>query len=136
MLQVGFIRENKATVLNGLAKRNLQNAEALISKTLLADEERRAIQTKLDAVLAESNKLSKDIGLLFKSGERQKAEILKQKTTQLKDTSKKLTDSLQNKVTELQELLYLIPNIPSEIVPSGSTAEDNETIFQEGLTER
>ena len=132
MLQVAFIRENKATVLNGLAKRNLQNAEALISKTLLADEERRAIQTKLDAVLAESNKLSKDIGILFKSGERQKAEILKQKTILLKDTSKKLTDELQNKAAELQELLYLIPNIPNELVPSGSTEEDNETVFQEG----
>ena len=132
MLQVGFIRENKATVLNGLAKRNLKNAEALISKTILADEERRAIKTTLDAVLAESNKLSKDIGLLFKSGERQKAEILKQKTIQLKETSKKLTDDLQNKISELQELLYLIPNIPNEIVPAGSSEEDNETIFQEG----
>jgi len=132
MLQVAFIRENKATVLNGLAKRNLHNAEGLISKTLLADEERRAIQTKLDAVLAESNKLSKDIGILFKSGERQKAEILKQKTILLKDTSKKLTDELQNKAAELQELLYLIPNIPNELVPSGSTEEDNETVFQEG----
>src|SRR5210317_1990913 len=101
MLQVAFIRENKATVLNGLAKRNLHNAEGLISKTLLADEERRAIQTKLDAVLAESNKLSKDIGILFKSGEREKAEILKQKTILLKDTSKKLTDELQNKAAEL-----------------------------------
>jgi seryl-tRNA synthetase len=132
MLQVGFIRENKATVLKGLAKRNLKNAEALISKTILADEERRAIQTTLDAVLAESNKLSKDIGLFFKSGERQKAEILKQKTIQLKDTSKKLNDNLQNKISELQELLYLIPNIPNEIVPAGSSEEDNETIFQEG----
>jgi seryl-tRNA synthetase len=132
MLQVGFIRENKATVLKGLAKRNLKNAEALISKTILADEERRAIQTTLDAVLAESNKLSKDIGLFFKSGERQKAEILKQKSIQLKDTSKKLNDNLQNKISELQELLYLIPNIPNEIVPAGSSEEDNETIFQEG----
>ncbi len=132
MLQVAFIRENSATVLKGLAKRNLKNAEALISKTLLADEERRAIQTKLDVVLAESNKLSKDIGLLFKSGERQKAEILKQKTIQLKDTSKKLTENLQNKASELQELLYLIPNIPNEIVPAGSSEEDNETVFQEG----
>ncbi len=132
MLQVGFIRKNKTTVLKGLAKRNLKDAEALISKTILADEERRAIQAKLDAVLAESNKLSKDIGLLFKSGERQKAAILKQKTVQLKDTSKKLIENLQNKITELQELLYLIPNIPNELVPSGSSEEDNEIIFQEG----
>lgn len=132
MLQVAFIRENKEIVLKGLVKRNLKNAEELVEKTILADEERRATQTNLDAVLAESNKLSKDIGLLFKSGERQKAEILKEKTIQLKETSKELTEKLQEKTTELQELLYLIPNIPNEIVPAGSSEEDNETVFEEG----
>ena len=132
MLQVAFIRENRATVLEGLAKRNLKNAEELVDKTILADEERRATQAELDAVLAESNKLSKDIGMLFKAGEPQKATILKEKTIQLKETSKQFTEKLQNKVSELQELLYLIPNIPNKIVPSGSTEEDNETIFEEG----
>jgi len=132
MLQVGFIRENRATVLNGLVKRNVKNAAELVDKTISADEERKATQTELDAILAESNKLSKDIGMLFKSGERQKAEILKQKTIQLKETSKELAEKLQQKTTELQELLYLIPNIPNEIVPAGSTEDDNETIFEEG----
>ncbi|MHB1195509.1 MAG: serine--tRNA ligase [Lutibacter sp.] len=132
MLQVAFIRENRETVLKGLAKRNFKNAAAMVDKTILADEERRAIQTELDAILAESNKLSKDIGDLFKSGETQKAAILKQKTIQLKDKSKELSDNLQQKANELQELLYLIPNIPNEIVPAGTSAEDNLNIFQEG----
>ena len=132
MLQVAFIRENRETVLKGLAKRNFKNADEMVNKTILADEERRAIQTELDAILAESNKLSKDIGDLFKSGETQKAAILKQKTVQLKDKSKELSENLQQKATELQELLYLIPNIPNEIVPEGTSAEDNLNIFQEG----
>lgn len=132
MLQVAFIRENKETVLKGLAKRNFKNAEDLIAKTILTDEERRAIQSELDAVLAESNKLSKDIGQLFKTGEAQKAAILKQKTVLLKEKSKDLAESLQTKVNELQELLYLIPNIPNEIVPVGTSADDNLNIFQEG----
>ena len=132
MLQVAFIRENRETVLKGLNKRNFKNAEEMVDKTILADEERRAIQTELDAILAESNKLSKDIGDLFKSGETQKAAILKQKTIQLKDKSKELTENLQQKATELQELLYLIPNIPNDIVPAGTSAEDNLNIFQEG----
>jgi len=132
MLQVAFIRENKETVLKGLAVRNFKNADEIVNNTILADEERRAIQTELDAILAESNKLSKDIGQLFKSGERQKAEILKQKTVLLKDKSKDLTENLQNKANELQELLYSIPNIPNPIVPFGTSEEDNETIFQEG----
>ena len=132
MLQVAFIRENRATVLKGLAKRNFKNAEEMVDKTILADEERRSIQTELDAILAESNKLSKDIGDFFKLGETQKAAILKQKTIQLKDRSKELSDNLQQKSTDLQELLYLIPNIPNEIVPAGTSAEDNLNVFQEG----
>jgi len=132
MLQVAFIRENQETVLKGLAKRNVQNAEDLVAKTIAADEERRATQTELDAVLAESNKLSKDIGMLFKTGERQKAEILKQKTVLLKEQSKNLAEKLQNKAIELQELLYSIPNIPNEIVPAGTTEEDNLNVSQEG----
>jgi seryl-tRNA synthetase len=133
MLQVAFIRENREAVLKGLAKRNLKGASELVDKTIEADENRRAIQTELDAVLAESNKLSKDIGQLFKSGERQKAEILKQKTVLLKEKSKDLTENLQNKTNELQELLYLIPNIPNELVPAGSSEEDNLNIFEEGI---
>jgi seryl-tRNA synthetase len=131
MLQVAFIRENKETVLKGLAKRNFKNAEEMVNKTILADEQRRETQAELDAVLAESNKLSKDIGILFKNGEREKAEILKLKTIQLKDTSKELSEKLQEKATELQNLLYLIPNIPNEIVPAGNTDEDNLTVFEE-----
>jgi len=132
MLQVAFIRENTEAVLKGLEKRNLKNAADLVANTIAADESRRAIQTELDAVLAESNKLSKDIGQLFKSGERSKAEILKQKTVLLKEKSKDLTESLQDKATELQELLYLIPNIPNEIVPGGSSEEDNLNVLEEG----
>jgi seryl-tRNA synthetase len=132
MLQVAFIRENKETVLKGLAKRNFKNAEEIVNQTISADEQRRATQAELDAVLAESNKLSKDIGIFFKSGEREKAEILKLKTAQLKDKSKELSEKLQEKATELQNLLYLIPNIPNEIVPAGNSDEDNITVFEAG----
>ena len=132
MLQVAFIRENKETVLKGLAKRNFKNAEEIVNQTISADEQRRATQAELDAVLAESNKLSKDIGIFFKSGEREKAEILKLKTAKLKDKSKELSEKLQEKAIELQNLLYLIPNIPNEIVPAGNSEEDNVTVFEEG----
>jgi seryl-tRNA synthetase len=132
MLQVAFIRENKETVLEGLAKRNFKNAEEIVNQTILADEQRRNSQAELDNILAESNKLSKDIGQLFKSGERQKAEILKQKTSQLKEKSKELTETLQQKANELNELLYLIPNIPNKLVPAGTSEDDNEIIFEEG----
>ncbi|MGB1041851.1 MAG: serine--tRNA ligase [Tenacibaculum sp.] len=132
MLQVQFIRENKQTVLDGLAKRNFANAETIIEEVLTSDETRRATQVSLDNVLAESNKISKEIGGLFKSGEIQKANLLKEKTGQLKEQSKQLTEALNTATDKLQELLYQIPNIPHTSVKAGKNEEDNETIFSEG----
>ena len=133
MLQVQFIREHKETVLAGLAKRNFANAESIVEQVLSTDENRRATQVALDTVLAESNTLSKQIGGLFKSGEVQKANILKEKTSKLKDESKALTEKLTGLSEELQQLLYQIPNVPHASVKAGSSEDDNEEIFKEGI---
>ena len=133
MLQVQFIRDHKETVLAGLAKRNFANAESIVEQVLSTDENRRATQVALDTVLAESNTLSKQIGGLFKSGEVQKANILKEKTSKLKDESKALTEKLTDLSEELQQLLYQIPNVPHASVKAGSSEDDNEEIFKEGI---
>ena len=132
MLQVQFIRDNKETVLEGLAKRNFVNAEIIVEQVLTADEDRRKTQVELDDTLAESNKLSKEIGGFFKSGEIQKANLLKEKTSQLKEKSKELGERLNNFSEALQTLLYSIPNIPHSSVKAGKSDEDNENIFSEG----
>ena len=133
MLQVHFIRENKATVLEGLAKRNFADAETIIEQVLTADENRRATQVALDNTLAESNKISKEIGNLYKSGKAQEANTLKEKTGQLKESSKELSEKLTIYADELQALLYQIPNIPHASVKAGTSEEDNENIFSEGI---
>jgi len=132
MLQVPFIRENKDRVLAGLAKRNFKNASETIDTVLATDELKRSTQAKLDAVLTESNALNKEIGMLFKSGEAKKANILKEKSGQLKTASKELQEQFNKAESDLLDLLYNIPNIPNEIVPSGNSEEDNETVFEEG----
>lgn len=132
MLQVQFIRDNKQVVLDGLAKRNFANAEDIINQVLNADETRRATQVSLDNVLSESNKLSKEIGSLFKSGEVQKATILKEKTSGLKEESKQLTEALNTVSEVLQDLLYQIPNVPHRSVKAGNSEDDNEEVYKEG----
>jgi seryl-tRNA synthetase len=132
MLQVQFIKDNREKVLVGLAKRNFKDAENIIDEVIATDENRKSTQAKLDAVLAEANKLSKEIGQLFKSGEPQKAAILKEKTATLKEESKTLAEQLASANEQLQNLLYTIPNIPNEIVPGGNSEEDNEIVFEAG----
>ena len=132
MLQVPFIRDNQKLVLEGLAKRNFANAKEIIESVIEADETRRKVQVLLDNTLAESNALSKEIGLFFKTGQVQKATLVKEKTGKLKEQSKDLNDQLNTASKNLQELLYQIPNIPHTSVPSGQSEEDNEEVFREG----
>ena len=131
MLQVPFIKENKDLVISRLEKRNI-DATSMINDVIALDEDRKRIQTELDNTLAESNSLSKEIGNLYKSGQAQKANVLKEKTSQLKESSKELGDTLNTTVEALAQLLYKIPNVPNETVPKGSTEDDNEEIFKEG----
>lgn len=131
MLQVQFIRDHKEEVISKLAKRNLE-VSGVIDQVLQLDEERRATQTRLDSTLAESNKLSKEIGMLFKTGKAEEANEVKKKTAGLKEESKELTEKLNAASEKLTELLYTLPNVPHDSVPEGQTDEDNEVIFEEG----
>jgi seryl-tRNA synthetase len=131
MLQIAYIRENKEEVIKRLAKKNM-DATTLIELVVDLDEKRRATQVELDTIKAESNKLSKDIGELMKSGEKAKAEILKEKSVQLRDKDKELTEVLNAYANQLQEELYKLPNLPAEIVPEGKTPEENLNVYQEG----
>ena len=131
MLALQYIRENKDTVLKGLEKRGFKSLD-LIDKIIDLDQQRRSIQTKLDSHLSDSNQMAKEIGNLFKSGETDKANSLKEKSTAAKELTKQLQEQLQKVSSELLELRTQIPNIPDESVPSGNTEEDNEEVFRAG----
>ncbi|MBT8258693.1 MAG: serine--tRNA ligase [Bacteroidia bacterium] len=131
MLQVSFLRENTDLVVKRLAKRNM-DARPLVEKAIQLDEQRRKLQTELDNVLAESNKLSKEIGILFKSGKADEANKIKEQTSELKDSGKDLSEKLNNTIESLNELLHNIPNVPNELVPEGRNEEDNLEVFKAG----
>ena len=131
MLALQYIRENKNSVLKGLEKRGFKSVE-LIYQIIHLDQQRRSIQTKLDSHLSDSNQMAKEIGNLFKSGETEKANTLKEKSTAAKELTKQLQEQLQKVSSELLELRTQIPNIPDESVPAGNTEEDNEEVFKAG----
>ena len=131
MLQVNEIRENKEKFIQALSKRGF-DASIIFSDVLQTDELRKTTQAKLDETLAQSNSFSKEIGLLYKNGEAQKATLLKEKTSQLKEESKELNETLNNTLEKLQKLLFTIPNVPNNLVPDGTDENDNEEIFKEG----
>ncbi|EMY81160.1 seryl-tRNA ligase [Psychroflexus gondwanensis ACAM 44] len=131
MLEVKHIRAHQKEYVQALKKRNFE-ADSVFEAILKLDERRRSTQKELDEILSESNSLSKEIGMLFKSGETEKANAAKEKTAGLKEDSKRLGEEMGQVATELQALLYQVPNIPHPSVPAGKSEEDNEEIFSEG----
>jgi seryl-tRNA synthetase len=72
------------------------------------------------------------MGMLFKTGEVEKANLAKQRTTHLKEQKENLGKQKVEAEEKLQNLLYQIPNIPHTSVPEGNSEEDNEEIFSYG----
>jgi seryl-tRNA synthetase len=132
MLQVSFIREEKNKVIQGLRKRRLRNVEESIENILKLDQKRRQTQQQQDALLSEANSLAREIGNLMKSGKKNEAEELKQKTADLKKQIAELGPELSGTEDELQKALYAIPNVPAEKVPEGAGADDNVTVHEWG----
>ena len=131
MLQTTYIRENKELIIERFKKRNFEG-EAIINQILKLDDDRKSTQQKLDAQLAEGNKLAKEIGELFKAGKHEEANNIKEQTKTLKESGNILKEE-QNKIAEeLKGLLYQLPNVPNEIVPQGKSDADNEIILENG----
>ena len=131
MLPLAYLREQTEKIKKGLTKRNFKKPE-LVDLLLKTDQKRRTLQSQLDETLSKSNQVAKEIGILFKSGQTERANLLKAKSANLKTTGKSLQDELQNVESTLISIRTQIPNVPDESVPSGNSEKDNEEVFSAG----
>lgn len=131
MLEISRIREDKDAILKGLQKRGI-DATATLEYISVADEKWRSSLSELQDVQAESNRISKEIGILFREGKKEEAEKAKQNTAELKAKEQVLKEKVSALEDQIQEKLYELPNIPLDIVPSGSSEADNLTVEETG----
>ncbi len=124
MLTLKLIRENKDFVIERLAVKHFDGKE-IIEKIIRLDDERRSIQLQLDTNLAEQNNISKQIGKLFAEGKTEEANAAKQKTADLKEQSKVLSQKFAEAEKDLNQTLVKVPNLPHKSVPPGHGANDN-----------
>ena len=129
MLKTSYIIANKEEVINSLNKRNF-NSEDLINELISLDDKRKSIQTEYENMLAESNTISKEIGQLFKSDNKDAVPELKQRSSEIKKSTKVLSEDLVQVKNEIFDILSQIPNIPHKSVPSGNSENDNIVIFE------
>ncbi len=124
MLSLKYIQENKNEAIKALKIKNFDAIE-IIDKIIVLDEKRKASQLKLDDTLSEMNGLSKEIGMLLKSGKADEANAAKEKTGELKDSIAELTTIQNSTIQQLTDLLLQIPNIPHSSVPAGKGENEN-----------
>jgi seryl-tRNA synthetase len=135
MLTIQFIRENRDTVIERLQIKNFQKP-GLIDTVIDLDDQRRALQVETNEKQAEMNRLSKEIGQLFKTGEHEKANRLKEQTSRLKRELETFEKRLQETSGQMDELLVQVPNIPHESVPRGNSEADNRIVREGGILPR
>ena len=130
MLEISKIKEHKNDYIERLKVRNF-DGNSLINDVLALDQKWREAKGELDTIAAESNKMAKEIGMLFGQGKVDEANAAKAKTADLKEKSKALNETVTDLANQITKKLYEIPNIPNEIVPPGKSDEDNEVIFED-----
>jgi seryl-tRNA synthetase len=131
MLTLQAIRNNTQEIIERLAKRGVDRSLA-INDILKTDEQKRAVQTQLEQLLAKSNAMAKTIGDLYKSGQKDEADAQKAISVQLKEDIKTLETQLAQLEEQLLQQLYEVPNAPSGQVKYGKTPEENEVVFEWG----
>ncbi|MDD7558683.1 MAG: serine--tRNA ligase [Porphyromonas sp.] len=124
MLTIKYLSEHTEEAIRRLAIKNVDARES-IEKILALSEERRNYQRDLDELLATQNRLSKEIGALMKGGKKAEGEAKRNEVNALKEESKTLEQKKNEAEEQMNALLVLLPNTPSETVPKGKSAEDN-----------
>lgn len=125
MLTINQIIADRDHAVAGLRKKHFPKPEAAIEQVITLDTERRALQTRLDSVLAEQNKAARLIGSLMREHKTDEANQQKQQVAALKQLGSELERQEQQIKHQLNELLLRLPNLPYDIVPEGASAADN-----------
>jgi len=123
--------QNAYVLRQGLKKRHF-DATPIVDELIATDENWRLKKTELEQIASQMNQISKQIGILFKSGKQEEANQAKAQTGELKTQESELkveVDALEHQITEL---MYQLPNVPSELVKAGKNEADNETTEEFG----
>ncbi|MCB9245795.1 MAG: serine--tRNA ligase [Flavobacteriales bacterium] len=131
MIQITALREQTEEYIARLSKRGIP-AEQMVHDILDLDRTVRECKQETENLQAESNRLAKEIGVLFREGKRDEADVLKARTSELKDALKDKEQELRTAEEALEQAMLNLPNAPHAGVPNGRSAEDNEVVYTWG----
>ena len=132
MIDIKLIRENPELVKENIKKKFQDEKLPLVDEVAALDKEVREAKQKGDALRADRNRISKEIGLLMRDGKKEEAEAAKAKVKEMGDEMTALEAKEAELAEEIKKRMYVIPNIIDESVPIGKDDSENVEIEKFG----
>ena len=125
MIDIKLIRENKDLVKENIKKKFQDEKLPIVDEVYEMDKKVREVQTKCDALKADKNKKSGDIGKLMKDKKIDEANKVKEEIAKMGDEIKSLEEEQVNLQKEIKDRMMVIPNIIDDSVPIGKDDTEN-----------
>ncbi|MBP3233491.1 MAG: serine--tRNA ligase [Eubacterium sp.] len=132
MIDIKFLRENPDIVKENIKKKFQDHKLPLVDEVIELDKERRENQAKADAIRAEKNKISKQIGALMAQGKKEEAEEVKKKVAESAALLKELEEKEPVLEEKVKSIMMRIPNIIDDSVPVGKDDSENVEVERFG----
>ena len=129
MLDIKFVRENQEAVAEAMRNRNAAWDGSAFSEL---DEERRSAIQEEEALQAERNAASKEIGRMMGQGLKEDAEAVKERVRAINDELAEVSRRREVADNALRDLLLATPNMPDATTPVGKDENDNPEVRRWG----
>ena len=125
MLDIKFVRSNPEVVKQNIKNKFQDSKLPLVDEVLELDQKNREIKGEVEALRAEKNKTSKQIGAMMAQGIKEEAEELKRKVTESADKMEALSAEEKEVEEKIKKIMMTIPNIIDPSVPIGKDDSEN-----------
>ncbi|MBE6767067.1 MAG: serine--tRNA ligase [Ruminococcaceae bacterium] len=132
MLDIKFVRENPEIVKENIKRKFKDNKLPLVDEAIQLDQKKRDANNEANALRANRNSVSKQIGMLMAQGKREEAEGIKKLVTEQAERLKELEALEGDYEARLKEVMMKIPNIIDDSVPLGRDDSQNVEVEQFG----
>ena len=132
MLDIRFVRENPDAVKENIRKKFQDNKLELVDQVIGLDKENRNIKQEVEALRANKNKLSKQIGALMGQGKKEEAEEIKRQVAESGARIDELTAREKEVEEEIRKIMMVIPNMIDPEVPIGKDDSQNVEVERFG----
>ena len=125
MLDIKFVRSNPDIVKQNIKNKFQDSKLPLVDEVLELDQRNREIKGEVEALRAEKNKTSKQIGAMMAQGKKEEAEELKRKVTENADKMEALSAEEKEVEEKIKKIMMTSPNIIDPSVPIGKDDSEN-----------